>query len=174
MTNDVRHGRIIRMQHPENHDQIIQGAVHPSTFTKMLEDERWSALGDYVGLIFDFAILEIPGSIFQGLKRPRFNIEVDKAVYAYHTKCNRSYTFGGVDPRRDGPRQTDEPLHSVFTTFVSLEEGVVKEIQASLRPTDGLIGGGVLYWEWTPASPFADHLPVDYDGRYRRRVWLRP
>jgi hypothetical protein len=173
MNGGARHGRIVRMRHPEDMSRMIDAGVSQSTITKLWEDERWSALGDYVVLLWEQSILEIPDSIFQGLNRPFGGTESDTALYAYHKKAGFSWTFDGVDPRRDPPQQIAAPLHSLFTAFVNLDESVIRDTQAGLGSAGGSVEAVVTRWEWTPASPFTPGVPVDHDRRYRRRVWLR-
>jgi hypothetical protein len=169
--NDPETPKIVWALAPEGEGYIRLG-MSTKTMLTLWDSRRLASLGEYAGLIYQSGVLVRPSRIYQGLLRPFLGPGVDDTVYAYISRPHGSFIYRDEKLLSLGQlRYVPAPRESVFVTFVSLADDVLKETRAALHPEDPAIRGTVLYWEWTMASDTAPDEPQDSERRYRRKIW---
>jgi hypothetical protein len=146
---------------------LVTAVLHPATLNDLLDEKKYSILGDYAGILVEDRVLESPTAIFQGLNRPLHSDGIDRFVFIYCSKPKRGYCFTGMNRPAD---QLVPPSNSMFATYLTLNRPMVDEVRSSLLSSPGEFRGIILGWEWIPESPIHSGLPVDYDTRYIRRM----
>ncbi len=92
---------------------LVTAIVHPAVINSLLDERKYSSLGEYAGIIVQDCSLETPLAVFKGLNRPLHSEGIDNFVFAYCCKPQVTYRFTGMSRPAD---VLIAPKNSVFAT----------------------------------------------------------
>jgi hypothetical protein len=165
----LRTSQIVTAMDPTGHGQVVLG-LNPVTSATIRAHGRQSIIGQFAGLVSNIEVLRNPTAIYSGLLRPFIAPGVDDKIVIYVTKPSATY-----DVAQDGSYlRNSAPLDSVFVVFVTFEEPMLGLTRSSFSSSSQKIDGSILDWEWTLCDGSVPFLPIDYQTRYRRTLWVRP
>jgi hypothetical protein len=165
----IKTSRIVPAKDPTGYGEVTLG-LNPTTSLTMRAHGRRTVIGQFAGLISNLEVLRNPTAVFSGLLRPFIAPGVDDHIVIYVTAPNVTYEVA-----KDGSySRNPAPMDSVFVVFVTFEEPMLGLTRSSFLSSSQKIDGSILDWEWTLSDGSAPHLPLDYQTRYRRTLWVRP
>ena len=158
---------IVEAPSPETYLSVVKLGVRSDSFEGLMHQNLVTTVAQYYGIV-QAGILDAMHA-FAGLNRPLMHagdMEADKSVIVYSWRPEVDYVW--TRGRFDGiPVSKTPPANRVFVVLVREEK----------QPNDyagyGSIFGSIERWNWVMEDPNLLYAPVDWQSRYKRRLWSR-
>ena len=122
-----------------------------------------SAIAQYYAMVQEG--MTLAQHVFRGLKRPLMlgeNTNADENVFVYSWRSSLDSEWTGSKNSGRAVVIPDPPVGRVFVVLVREE-----------LPNNHGIGGSIERWNWVREDPILPHAPVDWQDRYREKVWSK-
>ncbi len=100
---------------------------------------------------------------FQGIQRPLAEDDIGENVVSYILKPRNFYRFEASQAMACVATPFEVPADLVFVAYARLD--------VPYEPTIGGIVGTLTHWSFVESDPADAMLPVDWNTRYKRRLW---
>jgi hypothetical protein len=158
---------IVEARSPENPVNVVKVGVRSDSFQGLMRQHLFTTVAQYYGIVQD-GILDAKHA-FMGLNRPLMHagdMEADRNVIVYSWRPKIDYTWTGG--RFEGaPIPKNPPPNRVFVVLVRQEN------QPDNYPGFGSIFGSIERWNWVTEDPDLQCAPVDWNHRYKQKLWSR-
>jgi hypothetical protein len=158
---------IIEARSPENPVSVVKVGARIDSFQGLVQQHLFTTVAQCYGIVQD-GILDARHA-FMGLNRPLMHegdMEADRNVIAYSWRPKKDYIW--TRGRFDGsPIPKNPPPNRVFVVLVRQEK------EPNIYPGFGAIFGSVERWNWVMEAPDLSCAPVDWQNRYKQKLWSR-
>jgi hypothetical protein len=158
---------ILDARSPENPLSVVKVGVRNDSFEGLVHQHLFTTVAQYYGIVQDGILDAIHA--FMGLNRPLMHagdMEADRNVIVYSWQPKVDYTWAGG--RFDGsPTSKTPPPNRVFVVLVRQDNN------PESYPGFGSIFGSIERWNWVMEDPDLPLAPVDWQNRYKQKLWSR-
>ncbi len=153
---------VIEARSPENPLSIIKLGVGQNSFQQLLHHKLLTPVAQYYGIIQPGLLPAI--HCFRGLQRPMMlgdDMEADQHVLVYSWRPEMDYIWTGSS-FNGKPTPKPTPLGIVLAVLVHEDSNNEHGVE-----------GSVERWNWLKEDPALRQAPIDWQERYRTKLWSR-